>query len=134
MIDEEKLLGELIRLGQSTERQLEGAENNDEETFCFSLKNQLAMLKNVIRRIRKQPKIGVWIPCSERLPEEPFGCLVTVIDANPLTMEEFENILPYHVGYDGGQWNDSDGERIPFDVIAWQPLPEPYNGEERKEA
>ena len=67
-----------------------------------------------------------WIPCSERLPDEPFECLVTIIDANPMILEDFENILPYHVGYDGKQWNNSDGEQIPFDVIAWQPLPEPY--------
>lgn len=67
-----------------------------------------------------------WIPCSERLPEEAFGCLVTVIDCNPVTLTEFENILPYVVGYDGDGWNDADGERIPFEVIAWQPLPQPY--------
>lgn len=67
-----------------------------------------------------------WIPCSERLPEEPFGCLVTVIDCEPVTQTDFENILPYFVGYDGESWNDEDGNEIPFEVIAWQPLPEPF--------
>ena len=67
-----------------------------------------------------------WIPCSERLPEEPFGCLVTVMDCEPMTQTDFENILPYHVGYDGETWNDADGNVIPFEVIAWQPLPAPY--------
>ena len=67
-----------------------------------------------------------WIPVSERLPEEPYGCLVTVWDTNPVTMDEFENILPYFVGWDGEQWNDGDGEQCPFEVIAWMPLPEPY--------
>lgn len=67
-----------------------------------------------------------WIPCSERLPEEPFGCLVTVIDCEPVTQTDFENILPYFVGYDGESWNDEDGNEIPFEVIAWKPLPEPY--------
>ena len=67
-----------------------------------------------------------WIPCSERLPEEAFGCLVTVMDCNPSTQTEFENILPYFVGYDGETWNDADGEEIPFEVVAWQPLPKPY--------
>ena len=71
-----------------------------------------------------------WIPCSERLPEEPYGCLVTVWDTNPITMDEFENILPYFVGWDGEQWNDADGEQCPFEVIAWLPLPEPWKGEE----
>ena len=69
-----------------------------------------------------------WIPCEERLPEEPFGCFVTVMDTNPITMEEFENILPYFVGWDGEQWNDGDGEQCPFEVIAWWKLPEPFKG------
>ena len=70
-----------------------------------------------------------WIPVTEdTLPEEPFGCLVTVWDTNPVTMDEFENILPYFVGWDGEQWNDGDGQQCPFEVIAWMPLPEPYKG------
>ena len=71
-----------------------------------------------------------WIPCSERLPDEAFGCLVTVMDCEPSTQTEFENILPYFVGYDGETWNDADGEEIPFEVIAWQKLPRPYQTKE----
>ena len=67
-----------------------------------------------------------WIPCSERLPEESFGCLVTVMDCEPSTQTDFENILPYFVGYDGDSWNDADGEEIPFEVLAWRKLPLPY--------
>ena len=67
-----------------------------------------------------------WIPCSERLPYEAFGCLVTVMDCEPSTQTEFENILPYVVGYDGDGWNDADGEEIPFEVVAWRKLPNPY--------
>ena len=78
---------------------------------------------------QREPK---WIPCSERLPEKPYGCLVTVWDTNPITMDEFENILPYFVGWDGEQWNDDDGEQCPFEVIAWMPLPEPWKGEENE--
>lgn len=69
---------------------------------------------------------GGWIACSERLPEEAFGCLVTVMDCEPSTQTDFLNILPYFVGYDGCSWNDADGNVVPFEVIAWQPLPEPY--------
>ena len=72
-----------------------------------------------------------WIPVSERLPEEAFGCLVTVIDCNPVTLTEFENILPYVVGYDGNGWNDIDGETIPFEVIAWMELPSAYRPKEK---
>ena len=71
-----------------------------------------------------------WIACSDGLPEEPLGCLVTVIDCEPVTQTDFENILPYFVGYDGESWNDEDGNEIPFEVIAWRPLPEPYKESE----
>ena len=68
-----------------------------------------------------------WIPVSERLPETAnFGCFVTVYNTDIRTGEEFEMVLPYAVGYDGETWNDIDGEVIPFEVIAWRPLPEPY--------
>ena len=79
----------------------------------------------IVNEVAEEYKDG-WIPCSERLPEEPFGCLVTVIDCEPVTQTDFENILPYFVGYDGESWNDEDGNEIPFEVIAWKPLPEPY--------
>lgn len=73
-----------------------------------------------------KPRTGEWIPITERLPEEMFGCLVTVWDANPKTGEEFENILPEFAGYDGETWNGADGKPIAFEVVAWMPLPEPY--------
>lgn len=76
-----------------------------------------------------EPCNSGWIPCDERLPEEAFGCLVTVMDYNQATETEFENILPYVVGYDGNGWNDADGETIPFEVIAWKPLTETYHQE-----
>lgn len=77
---------------------------------------------------RVTPRESRWIPVTERLPEEMFGCLVTVWDANPKTGEEFENILPEFVGYDGETWNGADGKPIAFEVVAWMPLPEPYKG------
>ena len=71
-----------------------------------------------------------WIPVSERLPEDAYGCLVTVYDTDLRTQDEFENILPYFVGYDGETWNNADGEPIPFEVIAWMSLPKPYEPQE----
>ena len=82
-------------------------------------------LKEIVQVVEREYN-GGWIPCSERLPEEAFGCLVTVMDCEPSTQTDFENILPYFVGYDGETWNDIDGNVIPFEVIAWMPLPQPY--------
>ena len=94
---------------------------------------ETAVFLDVMATVENQPTIDAvprWIPCSERLPEEPFGCLVTVWDTDPVTMDEFENILPYFVGWDGEQWNDADGEQCPFEVLAWMPLPKPYEVKE----
>ena len=79
-----------------------------------------------INALEKQTQNNGWIPVSEKLPDKAFGCLVTVMDCEPSTQTDFENILPYFVGYDGQSWNDADGEEIPFEVIAWQQLPKPY--------
>lgn len=57
-----------------------------------------------------------WIPCSERLPEESLNSV--------LGFDEYRGRLCL-VQYVGGRWilgNDIDSVKI----IAWQPLPEPY--------
>ena len=88
--------------------------------------------EDMVHAIKHLPSVQPqrWIPVTEALPEKPFGCLVTVMDTEPMTMEEFENILPYFVGYDGEQWNDWEGYQCPFEVLAWMPLPEPWRGKE----
>ena len=70
-----------------------------------------------------------WIPVSERLPEEAYGCLVTIEIDNPLTCEYASVILHCLVGYDGETWNDSDGIPLSYEVIAWMPVPLPYKAE-----
>ncbi len=66
-----------------------------------------------------------WIPCSERLPEEPYGCLVYVEATDRYTGEDYTALLPRFAGYDGERWNDDDGQEVPFEVLAWWKLPEP---------
>lgn len=86
---------------------------------------------NIIKEIGDEVAANLeWTYCRDgnNLPTEPFGCIVTVIDTEPMTQTDYESILPYHVGYDGKQWNDIEGNQIPFEVIAWRPAPrEPYH-------
>ncbi len=129
MIDERKLLAELIELGVSVEKHMMDAEKKGEETLGFCLKNQFAMLKNVISRIRKEPKVGGWIPCGERMLEKEISVLCQWNKRNGLDTEVYFSV--FYVD-DNEEWVGDSG--MPNGkVVAWQPLPEPYNGEERKE-
>lgn len=62
-----------------------------------------------------------WIPCKERLPKtfEPKAYLTTNEDG-------MIGVSYYHYGW-------SNGYESVFDVIAWQPLPEPYREEQEDE-
>ena len=65
-----------------------------------------------------------WVSINKLKPESPYGCLVIIWDENPMTGDMFLNYLPYFVGWDGEQWNNENGERIPFEVAYWMKLPE----------
>ena len=66
-----------------------------------------------------------WIPCSERLPEEHGEYLVWWTD---LTQNEYYEITEYHPaeGWIGDIPQAVEGK---YTVIAWQPLPAPYQPE-----
>lgn len=76
------------------------------------------------RFIAEQPTIdqyGTWIPCSERLPEEPELCLITQkIGTQKVRKTALRS---------SGEWR-FNGRKIKDEaVIAWMPLPEPYREE-----
>lgn len=77
--------------------------------------------RSLARVINKQQTVEAkpveWIPCSERLPEESGYYLATIENA------KFPQILHYLKGYK--RWRDEFSERKY--VVAWQPLPTPYN-------
>ncbi len=85
----------------------------------------------VVDIINSQPKIGEWIPCSKRLPEEK---------TNPVTSDFYEYQVTFksddvtdirHYKFGRGHWWNGGGV-IDDHVIAWQPLPEPYIGEQHE--
>jgi len=70
-----------------------------------------------------QPKIGEWIPVGERLPEIHQDVLLELRSGEMLTGFKAET-EPYFYchGVDGCYVE-------PQNVLAWQPLPEPYKPE-----
>lgn len=78
-------------------------------------------------------KENTWIPCSERIPEEPKEnpvfdgkYLEVYLVTTKYGSNEQDKVYPFRAFWNG--INFTDGWRI-LDVIAWMPLPEPYKGE-----
>ena len=128
MIDEKKLVEKLNKITFEAEVHNSGYKGARTE--------KMLRYEDVMSIINKQPKVGEWIPVSERLPNE----------------EEFKK--------DDGRFMLDDGNRryqgffdirdgcFKFlanisglfpelvedkDVIAWQPLPERYQNDEQEE-
>ena len=71
---------------------------------------------------------GEWIPCEERMPEERQDVYVTVF------WDDYgDTITAYGMRTKFGWllWNTAEAELIKgYTVLAWMPLPEPWEGEE----
>lgn len=78
-------------------------------------------LREAVNRVKALPSAQQWIPCSERLPEDDRTKVVTLANGNS------------EAGYySNGDWwciGDSITLENPT-VIAWMPLPKPYEVEE----
>lgn len=106
MIDEKKLIEEIKYLLFNSEM----------------LSPRWFAINEMLEIIKRQPKVGEWIPCSERLPETDDVVLITVfnIDNNKLFVTPAVYQHPFFC-----TWNTLAPEDK---VIAWQPLPEPWKG------
>lgn len=80
---------------------------------------------DVLAKINALPSAQQWVPCSERLPEEYGNYLITTHDGNV----DIGTIDPKKKSV----WSacDADGFYWLREVVAWMPLPKPY---ERKES
>ena len=109
MIDEKKLIEEIANF-----KRCQKSEN------CDYLTGYISALSAVEGMIAEQPKMGEWIPCSEWLPEEPLFADEGYIVQQKRVRE------PFTLYWDGEKWTDANGDEED-DIIAWMPLPEPYN-------
>ncbi len=101
MIDEKKLIERI----------------NGMEDTCnlFRWRSPNKIKEGLASVILREPKIGGWIPCSERLPEE-YGDYLVTFGFNDVSVKTV----------DVSSYSESGFEFI--NVIAWQPLPEEYHG------
>lgn len=66
-----------------------------------------------------------WIPCNERMPVEPeYDCDGYIVQADNIAE-------PFSAYWYGDGWEDTDGMELD-NIIAWQPLPEPYKESEEQ--
>lgn len=65
------------------------------------------------------PKIGGWIPCSERLPEIEQTVL--------LSLRSLDVSVGFRANTDGYFYTEGEGYVLYENVLAWQPLLEAYH-------
>lgn len=83
------------------------------------IEQKILMLKE------EQPKAGEWIPCSEGLPEDDYETVIVWLDSKIYDIAVWHNEHGFRPWY-GEYFQDAPPE-WEGKVIAWQPLPEPYN-------
>lgn len=93
--------------------------------------------------IDEQPKVGEWIPCSEQMPKEHDSMFAKLKNTDKWSDAMFEKLsddvnvtvefedgtrMTKTMHTTDGKWRDNINI-VKFEVIAWQPLPEPYKEE-----
>ncbi len=123
MIDEKKLIEELEEINKGLLKELREAKEYDDELVILAIQNQMSALHTAMNHIKTAEKIGEWIPCSERLPDPGQRYLVSTVWKE----KDFEISRVHDAVYGSdGIWHTHNYEPVTYDVIAWQPLPEPY--------
>ena len=117
----EKLIGGLEE--KENEAVLKAPNTND----ISNIEYQKWMMKSygfkesieIVNQLAEEYNNG-WIPCSERLPENTSTVLVQIKEFESPTIGWYGNIAGWRLlEKDFDELND-------FTVIAWQPLPAPY--------
>ena len=95
---------------------------------CLGQNDVVKVEHSIISMLYMMPTIEIephWIPCGERLPEEKGEYLVTY---HPCYWDDVEDEI--RVGIDTFRGRTTWAKKKHQRVIAWMPLPKPYEVEE----
>lgn len=80
--------------------------------------------------IESAPIVNLWIPCSERLPEEDGEYLIWCVSYDVSTGDKITITNAYGISYYDTQFGAWTGVHVGGflwnEVVAWMPLPKPY--------
>ena len=113
MIDEKKLIERLHKC----------VDTSDNSNFTNGMLSAIDV-------VNQQPKIGEWIPCSEKMPDVPNGIKDDDCPEFNVTIEGAVESTTLRCASDG-TWFDDSG--FVYTVVAWQPLPEAYQLEQKRD-
>ena len=108
------------------------------EVICDFADILMDVYRELIYFIKKQPRVGEWIPCSKQLPEmhkvpldyDEYYMIsdsVLVTDGNGVFISEYEADDDFRYGW------FNDGDKCENAITHWMPLPEPYREEKTNE-
>ena len=94
-----------------------------ENPMAFAVKECKDIVHEVAEEFATDTNVGTngWIPCSERLPEDDSICIVTVEYPNNETVVDYGWFDRKSVC-----WFVGTQEFRTSNILAWQPLPKPY--------
>lgn len=100
---------------------LDAKQNCGEDSDCSDCIFGKTADRCFLQELQIEERNNGWIPCSERLPEGGKTYLVT-------NAESFGQYHTYKGWYDGEHkiWHMEGNFERKMNVIAWQPLPQPY--------
>lgn len=119
MIDEKKLI-EAIK-----DYFKEKIDNIESETIDDRINCILKDNKDICGIIDRQPKVGEWIPCSKKLPDESNYYMACIYNHG---VDDFDFRKTWFAHVDDYDMEESEWREL-YDfetVTAWMPLPEPY--------
>ena len=91
--------------------------------FGLGIRRSIEIVKQEAEKFGTDTNVGSngWIPCSERLPEDDSICIVTVEYPNNETVVDYGWFDRKSVC-----WFVGTQEFRTSNILAWQPLPEPF--------